>query len=87
VPSGWVLIVAAAAVIVGLAIVNRVLGLVVLLALIAALALVPGARHAISTAWDQPDWGARSRCLGAALSAGGVWTGDRSPSSLPECRP
>ena len=85
-PNGWVLIAAAAAVIVGLAIIRKLLGLIVLLAVVAVLVLVPGPRDAVSTAWDQPGWGARGRCLGAALSTADVWTGDRDPATLAECR-
>lgn len=50
-PNGWVLIAAAAAVIVGLAIIRKLLGLIVLLALVAVLVLLPGPRDALGTAW------------------------------------
>jgi hypothetical protein len=84
-PNGWVLIAAAAAVIVGLSLLRRLLGLIVLAAVVAVFVIMPGPRDAVGTAWDQGGWSARGRCLGAALSTWQVWTGHTDPARLPEC--
>lgn len=64
--------------------VRRIVGLVLLLVILAA--ILPGPRSAGVAAAGLGDWAASSRCLKAAGADPGIWRGAVEAEDLPACR-